>query len=230
MNCLKYPKNELPNETNKEQHHYLEDIFENQTTLLWLITCFESHSVSLFVINTMMTDQSQSMETQPHHECTPRSLIEYYYYYGWNRNNANVMKEILDENVKFRGGLARVDGKVSKYRGRNGLLQYMHDAHTAIANKRCEIMDIIVDSSSPCAKAAVRVKVHGRFQEGSARFFGVDASAICKTKQMVEILYNASAFFTFNETCDKIIAVWIIADIDSLKNQLGATVESRFDG
>jgi SnoaL-like polyketide cyclase len=163
------------------------------------------------------------------YKCTPQSVIEYYFYYGWNKNDENAMKEIVDENVKFRGGLARIDGTVQKYRGRDGLIQYMHDAHTAITNKRCQIRDIIVDSSASSSnqRAAVKVKVYGTFQQGNTSFFGVNASS---TNQEVslELFYYASTFFTFNEACNKIIEIWVLADIDCLKNQLHATAESTF--
>lgn len=171
----------------------------------------------------MSTESSSIKKKVELYQCNPQSLIEYYFYYGWNKNNTNVMKEILDEHIKFRGGLARVDGTIHKYRGRDGLIQYMHDAHISISNKRCEIIDIIIDNHSIHSKAAVKIKVCGRYQGCDDQFF--DLTVVPSTSKpvgIIEISYYAAVHFTFNETCTKIIEIWALPDIDCLKNQIGA--------
>lgn len=172
----------------------------------------------------MSTTESSMKKKELLYQCNPQSLIEYYFYYGWNKNNANVMKEIIDEHVKFRNGLARGDGSIHKYRGRDGLIQYMHDAHISISNKRCEVIDIIIDNSSLCSKAAVKIKDCGRYQRGNSLFFGDDDTTTSSNKSdaiILELSYYSSVFFTFNESCTKITAIWTLADVDSIKNQIG---------
>lgn len=145
---------------------------------------------------------------------TPRAIVEYFYYNGWNKKNANVMKDILDLNLKFRGGLTTETMK--KMSGQDGFLQYMMAAHAAMLGNNCEILDLIISSDNK--KVAAKIKVTGIHK---GLFFGIEGSSL-------EIAYNGTAFFTLNDDCTKITELWALADIDCLKNQIGAKPESTF--
>ena len=35
------------------------------------------------------------------YQCNPQSIIEYFYYNGWNKRNATAIKDVMDENIKL---------------------------------------------------------------------------------------------------------------------------------
>jgi predicted ester cyclase len=187
---------------------------------------------------TAATDTVKVKLDKPY-KLTPQSVIEYFYYEGWNRKNVSAMKLCLSDNIKFRGGLTT--SRTKKFTGKQGFIDYMIASHTALLNNHCEIQNLIIDSSQK--KAAARIIIKGVHK---GIFFGVDGSATntpntsTATNDSVaiaslfavdgqhEISFDGTAFFTFNDDCSQIIELWALADIDTLKNQIGATTESVF--
>jgi steroid delta-isomerase-like uncharacterized protein len=140
-----------------------------------------------------------------------QELIERYYYKGWNKADVNVMKELLDENIKFRGSLGR-----RPKRGHEAVIEYMQCAHRALARNLIKIDDIVISENG--SKAATRVTNRGVH---NGNFFGVEGSGH-------EVTFSAAAFFTISN--GRISEIWILGDVDSLKNQIGAERDaSAFD-
>jgi steroid delta-isomerase-like uncharacterized protein len=138
---------------------------------------------------------------------TPQELLERYFYEGWNKADVNVIKEVLDENVKFRGSFRR-----KPLRGHQAFLDYMRSAHKALANNKIEIEDVVVSENG--AKAASRLTNRGVHR---SEFFGVKASGH-------EVSWCSAGFFTIRD--GRVTEIWMLGDIDGLKNQIGAHAES----
>lgn len=139
---------------------------------------------------------------------TTKQLIERYYYKGWNKADETVIKEILDENIKFRGSLGR-----KQKRGHEFFINYMKSLFQALAMK-VEVEDIVVSENGQ--KVAVRLTNRG-IHKGT--IFGVQATNM-------EVSWNTAAFFTIDKN-GRVIELWNVGDVDSLKNQLNASVDAK---
>ncbi len=84
--------------------------------------------------------------------------------------------------------------------------------HAALAGFTCRIEDLVTTEH----RAAARMSFTGVHR---ARFFGVEATG--RT-----ITWAGAAFFTTDG--DRIIALWVLGDIDAVKQQLGAPRDSGF--
>jgi len=135
-----------------------------------------------------------------------RQLVDRYFYKGWNKCDAGVMEEILDEKLVYRGALSR------KKRNRDDFIEYMRKIHGALGNNVVEAEDVVISDN----KAAVRMKCSGIHKSS---FFGVEGTGH-------EISYQAAMFFTFTADGTRIKEIWMVGDIDGLKHQLGATSEA----
>jgi predicted ester cyclase len=132
------------------------------------------------------------------------ALLERYFYKGWNQADAKVIKEVLDENIKFRLAFERKPKK-----GHDAFMEYMRSAHAVIGKYSCLMEDVVVSNN----KAAVRVKCRG-IHKGT--FFGMEGSGH-------EVSWSSAAFFTFSPTTGRISEVWLLGDVDTLKNQISAS-------
>lgn len=134
-------------------------------------------------------------------------LLERYYYEGWNKAAIHVTEQVLADNVQFRGSFRR-----KPLRGIAAFNEYMQKTHKAIFNNRVQILQVVLAENR--RTAAVRLMNRG-IHKGD--FFGVQGSGH-------EISWGSAAFFTFSQDGKKITDIWVIGDIDGLKNQLGASV------
>jgi len=143
---------------------------------------------------------------------TPETLLETYYYQGLNKgeNGEAVVRDIVEEQVKFRG----VFGHRSR-RGVNYLLDYMRAARRALGKYTFEIEEMIVSKDN--TKASIRFTCRGTHRND---FFGVQGSGH-------EVHFTSAGFFLFSQT-DKlrIAEVFIVGDLDELKRQIGAETSS----
>lgn len=139
-------------------------------------------------------------------EASKQQLIDRYFYEGWNKCDESVMNEILAEKFVFRGALSR------KRRNRVDFIEYMCKVHTALGHNILEAEDCLISGN----KAVARVKASGIHKSS---FFGVEATGH-------EVVYQVAIFFTFNDEGTRIKEIWMIGDIDSLKNQLGASPDA----
>jgi steroid delta-isomerase-like uncharacterized protein len=131
---------------------------------------------------------------------TPQSLVERFYHEVWNRADEAVAREILHPDFRFRASLG------PERRGQDGFIEYMRSIHAALADYTCRIEDLVTMRN----RAAARMSFSGIHR---ARFFGVEATGRV-------ITWAAGAFFTTDG--DRINELWVLGDIDSVKQQLGA--------
>jgi len=139
---------------------------------------------------------------------TPEELLEAYYYQGLNKGDSGelLLKEILEEDIKFRG----VFGHKSK-RGVQAVLDYFRAARNALGKYTFEIEDMIVSKDD--TKASVRVVCRGVHKNN---FFGVQGSGH-------EVHFTAAAFFQFRKTDKLRISEFVVVgNLDELKRQIGA--------
>ncbi len=132
---------------------------------------------------------------------TPKEIVECFYHEVWNNADEHAAREILDENFRFRGSLG------PEKRGQDGFISYMRSIHEALRNYRCIIEDIVTTET----RVTARMTFKGTHQ---AKFFDVEATGR-------EIMWAGAAFFTIVD--GRILELWVLGDIDSVKQQLGST-------
>jgi len=88
----------------------------------------------------------------------------------------------------------------------------MRAVHAALADYVCIIEDLVTTEDRACA----RMRFEGRHQ---GEFFGVPATDR-------QITWAGAAFFTVAD--GRIAALWVLGDIDSVKQQLGSDREAIF--
>lgn len=134
---------------------------------------------------------------------TPKLLVERFYFVVWNQANEDIAREILAHNFIFRGPLG------SEKHGQDGFIEYMRSIHTALANYQCIIEDMITTDS----RASAKMTFTGLHQ---GDFLGVEATG-------KQITWSGAAFFTFKDSL--LSELWILGDIDSVKQQLGVAAK-----
>ena len=139
---------------------------------------------------------------QPH----PKTLVERFYHELWNQADETVAKEILHPDFRFRASLG------PELSGADGFIAYMRSVHRALGDYRCIIDDLIATDS----RAAARMTFRGVHQND---FFGVPASG-------EEIVWSGAAFFSTEG--GQLSELWVLGDIDSVKQQLGAAAAAGF--
>ena len=139
-------------------------------------------------------------------QSSPRRLVERFYHEVWNKADETVAHEILHPNFRFRASLGpQRDGPI-------GFINYMRTIHAALGRYECTIEDLVESEW----RAAARMRFTGVHQ-GS--FFGVPATGR-------EITWSGAAFFTMNG--HQITELWVLGDIDAVKQQLGGEPTSSF--
>jgi steroid delta-isomerase-like uncharacterized protein len=137
---------------------------------------------------------------------SPTELVERFYNEVWNQADEAVAREILDEDFRFRGSLGL------EHRGQDGFIDYMRSIHVALADYTCVIEELVVDAD----RVAARMIFKGRHQ---APFFGVAATGR-------DISWAGAAFFRIKD--GRIGSLWVLGDIDSVKQQLGSSAEGSY--
>ena len=137
---------------------------------------------------------------------TPKILVERFYFEVWNQADEAVAHEILHADFRFRASLG------PEKRGPNGFIEYMRSIHAALADYTCVIDDLVVSGD----RAAARMTFFGRHH---GRFFDVEPTG-------KEIRWAGGAFFKIDQ--GQIAELWVLGDIDSVKQQLGAAAALDF--
>jgi len=131
----------------------------------------------------------------------PKTLVVRFYEDIWNRRQEGVACEILHPKFEFRGSLG------PERRGHDEFLQYVRSIHAALADYRCVIDDLIASED----RAAARMTFSGTHR---GLFFGVPATGRV-------ITWAGAAFFTIAHS--RITRLWVIGDVDAVKQQLGVS-------
>ena len=136
----------------------------------------------------------------------PATLVERFYEEVWNQADEAVAREILAEDFRFRGSLG------PERRGQDGFIAYMHSIHAALDDYNCVIDDLIATEH----RAAARMTFKGIHR---GEFFGVAPSG-----NMVR--WAGAAFFRIAD--GRIAELWVLGDVDSIKQQLGGGAATAF--
>jgi len=139
-------------------------------------------------------------------ERSSRALVERFYYDVWDRHDRTAAREILHAEFRFRASLGpeRV--------GADGFIEYLDAIHQALGGYT-SVIDDLVDTGT---RAAVRLRFSGTHRD---TFFGVPATGR-------HIVWAGAAFFTTDGR--QITDVWVLGDIDAVKQQLGADANAQF--
>ena len=139
-------------------------------------------------------------------QVTPKSLVERFYHKVWNDADEAVARAILHPDFRFRASLG------PERRGPDGFIDYLRSIHAALAGYTCHIDDLVTSEN----RAAARMSFTGVHR---GRFFGVEPTG--RT-----ITWAGGAFFTTNGS--QITELWVLGDIDSVKQQLGVPLTASF--
>lgn len=137
---------------------------------------------------------------------TPQHLVERFYHEVWDLADEAVAKEILAPDFRFRGSLG------PEKAGVDGFIEYLRAVHASLGDFRCVIQSLLVSER----RAAAQMLFRGIHQ---AALFGVPA-----TGALIE--WSGAAFFETNG--EQITALWVLGDVDAVKQQLGAQASPVF--
>jgi steroid delta-isomerase-like uncharacterized protein len=147
----------------------------------------------------MMLCVSNPERRRAQNDMTPADLVESFYADVWNKRDFDVARRIISDDFRFRGSLG------PEKRGIDGFLDYVETIHHALADYTCVIDDLVVEGD----KAAARMTFRGHHQ---GRFFGAPPTNR-------HISWSGAAFFRCTE--GQIAELWVLGDIDAVKQQLG---------
>ena len=134
------------------------------------------------------------------------TLVRRFYDELWNQADESVASEILHPALSFRGSLGSLKS------GRGGFIEYLREVRAALADFRCIIDDLIATEE----RAAARMTFSGIHR---APFFGVPATG-------QRVTWSGAAFFAIAD--QRIREIWVLGDIDSIRQQLGVPQDARF--
>lgn len=126
-------------------------------------------------------------------------IIQRFYREIWNEGHKEVAWEILAEDLVFRGSTGPAKKGISEF------LVYVDLIRGALSNYQCVIEHHVTEG----IHTVTRMKFSGQH---TSVFFGVPPTG-------KEVSWNGAAFFRIEE--GKIKELWVLGDVDSLKQQLG---------
>lgn len=137
---------------------------------------------------------------------SPRALVERFYFDVWNRADEAAARDVLHPDFQFRASLG------PERRGPEGFIAYMRSIHAALADYTCIIDDLIVAENRAAARMTFRGVHRGRFFD------------VLPTGR--EVRWAGGAFFTTDGR--QIVDLWVLGDVDSVKQQLNAGSGAKF--
>ena len=132
--------------------------------------------------------------------------MERFYFEAWNQADERVAREILHRDFRFRASLG------PERQGPEGFIDYMRSIHAALAQYTCVIDDLIAAENRVAARMTFKGVHRGRL-------FDVEPTGR-------EIRWAGGAFFTIAD--GQIVDLWVLGDVDSVKNQLNASRAATF--
>ena len=133
-------------------------------------------------------------------------LVQRFYHEVWNEADETVAREILHADLRFKASLGPVRT------GPEGFIDYMRSIHVGLAGYRCVIDDLIETDT----RAAARLHFRGTHR---GPFFGMPPTGN-------DIEWIGAAFFTTDGR--QITDIWVLGDVDAVKQQLGVGTTSSF--
>jgi steroid delta-isomerase-like uncharacterized protein len=134
------------------------------------------------------------------------ALVRRFYDEVWNRADEIVARRILHPALTFRASLGPTRS------GPDGFISYMRAIHAALGDYFSVIDELIATND----RAAARMTFSGIHR---ATLFGVPPTG-------KRIAWSGAAFFTIAD--QRIKDIWVLGDIDSVKQQLGAAATATF--
>jgi len=134
-----------------------------------------------------------------------KQLVASFYADIWNRGDLSAIPALLREDFSFRGSLG------SERRGHAGFADYVSMVRSALADYRCDILDLVVEDG----RAFARMRFSGVHV---APFLGHEPSG-----RRVEWL--GAALFTVAAD-GRIADLWVLGDTQSLTAQLEANART----
>lgn len=128
-----------------------------------------------------------------------REVVARFYDEIWNQGNEATAFDILSDTIRFRGSTGPYKTGIHEFLG------YVRLIRTALADYHCTIEEVISDRDALFARMTFK-GTH------VAPFFGVVA-----TGKIIE--WSGAARFKIVD--GKVVDLWVLGDVDSLKVQLG---------
>jgi predicted ester cyclase len=128
-----------------------------------------------------------------------RAVVESFYADIWNRHDKSKIPTLLCADFVFRGSLGQART------GHNGFASYVDSVHAALADYRCDILDLVIEEP----KAFARMRFSGIHR---GELFGFQP-----TGKPVE--WAGAALFTFSG--DRVADLWVLGDVHGLLQLLG---------
>jgi len=134
---------------------------------------------------------------------TPRQAVEAFYDRVWNRGDKAAIPELIHADFTFRGSLGLT------MTGHAAFSTYVDGVTEALADYRCTILDVVSEGE----RAFARMRFEGIHR---APFLG-----FAPTGRRVE--WAGAALFTLKS--DKIADLWVLGDLQGLREQLQRNAE-----
>jgi predicted ester cyclase len=128
-------------------------------------------------------------------------MVEEFYARIWNAGDEGAAQRLLAPELRLRGSTG------VGLEGIGPFLDYVRLIRSALADYRCAIEDVLVDGD----RAFARMRFAGRHV---GRFLGVAPTGR-------ELQWAGAALFRIE--AGRIRSVWVLGDVDGLKQQLGLT-------
>lgn len=132
---------------------------------------------------------------------TVKDLVASFYADIWNRGDLSAIPTLLREDFTFRGSLG------AERRGHDGFAAYVATVRGALADYRCDVLDLIAEDQ----RAFARMRFSGRHV---GELLGFAPSG-----RKVEWL--GAALFTMGDD-GRIGDLWVLGDVAALTAQLAA--------
>lgn len=121
-------------------------------------------------------------------------LVESFYSRIWNAGDLSAAKDLLSEELSFRGSLG------PERRGRKAFDEYVQSVRTALADYHCEILDCVAENNKAFAKMRFSGTHVGPFR------------GFAPTHKQVH--WHGAALFRFEN--DLIAELWVLGDLEGL--------------
>jgi predicted ester cyclase len=127
-----------------------------------------------------------------------KKLVKKFYEVLWDAHDKQAVGSVLAGDFTFRGSLGQ------QKKGHDGFGEYVDSVHLALANYKCEIIELVAEGDKVFAKMSFS-GIHRN------EFLGFSAS-------LEPVAWFGCALFSFEN--DLIQDVWVLGDLKSLEGQL----------
>jgi predicted ester cyclase len=134
---------------------------------------------------------------------TPRRAVEAFYDRVWNRGDKAAIPELIHDDFTFRGSLGPT------MTGHAAFSTYVDGVTEALADYRCTILDVVSEGE----RAFARMRFEGIHRAPLLGFAPTGR----------RLAWAGAALFTLKS--DKIVDLWVLGDLQGLREQLQRNAE-----